>query len=38
MMKMTESRVDYETAVDLYQQSLNLITHRRPRAGQVTTA
>ena len=26
MMKMTESRVDYETAVDLYQQSLNLIT------------
>lgn len=26
MMKMTESRIDYETAVDLYQQSLNLIT------------
>jgi flagellar basal-body rod protein FlgB len=25
MMKMTESRLDYEAAVDLYQQSLGLI-------------
>ena len=26
MSKMTEARIDYESAIDFYQQSLNLIT------------
>ena len=36
MMKMTESRVDYEAAVDLYQQSLNLITTAARAPGKAS--
>ncbi len=36
MMKMTESRIDYEAAVGLYQQSLNLITTAARAPGKAS--
>ncbi len=34
MNKMTEARIDYETAVDFYQQSMNMLTQASHAPGK----